>query len=257
MSRSCFLSMSEVALCICVPGRRSSSSQSWSTLSTSTRPLHAETRGQTSEILKAFFSLLFSGLPYSIRSSKQITSAWPQSDTVSILFLINLAHWQSLLNNKACPFFKEATFSYLLDAVTWGSPRTWTSVLHGSFNSGELGEHLARVSTHKGPRRLFKNVQKTSTYLENDTSNCELGLCRPKVGLWICRKKCQAHCRDLLQIGWYLRWNTLEFFCVYHQIYKFWMYWCKAGDFFFFFTATRVRPIFFSIFFFHVSTLLL
>ncbi len=52
------------------------------------------------------FSPIFLVPPYSLRSSKQITSAWPRSDTVSILFLINLAHWQSLLNNKACPFFQ-------------------------------------------------------------------------------------------------------------------------------------------------------
>ena len=61
------------------------------------------------EILKAFFSLFsfFSWSPslFFLHPYTEITSAWPRSDTVSILFLINLAHWHSLLNNKACPFF--------------------------------------------------------------------------------------------------------------------------------------------------------
>lgn len=122
----------------------------WSTQPTEARPLQAEPNGPNlTEILKSF---LLSPISFFLSSTffvcvspppqhslpilfaplhTEITSAWPRGDTVSILFLINLAHWQSLLNNKACPLFfslsKEATFSYLLDAVTWGSPRTWTS----------------------------------------------------------------------------------------------------------------------------------
>lgn len=68
------------------------------------------------ELLKAFFFLSFfhhiffcSAAAQSLSHSfltlpyTEITSAWPRGDIVSILFLINLTHWQSLLNNKALP----------------------------------------------------------------------------------------------------------------------------------------------------------
>lgn len=86
-----------------------------------------KTRGQTSGNIESFsflsshplhlLLLYFCGrrhhlhpLLFSSPLQTQITSAWPKSDTASILFLINLAHWQSLLNNKACHFSKGRHF---------------------------------------------------------------------------------------------------------------------------------------------------
>lgn len=117
------------------------------------------------EILKAFFSFFSFSLPIFFCSAAaaqplsysfffltlpytEITSAWPRGDTVSILFLINLAHWQSLLNNKALPplFFSQRGDIFI--SVRRGD-LGFTPDLDFSFARLSLALQGARTSTHK------------------------------------------------------------------------------------------------------------